>query len=210
MANVVNSIHISAPEIVIHNTNNNMAQTQPPSVPVHSFTPIMAESVSRPSTPIPPMIYTPKAVHVKHVEKESPQWGELNKVEDSHTLRKAKLDIDVKDLVKKIMNCVRVQSGDITAIPALVNDLHIHIDAFYSSENSEDMIFKKISESSDLEFIKIELKKKKITSYWGKCFKGNSETIEYKSCKVKPLNKPAEDICYAYMNKEVHKIFETL
>jgi hypothetical protein len=205
MANVVNSISISAPEIVINNTFTAPSPTQ-----VHSFIPIVAEPVSRPSTPIPPIIHTPKAVRVKHLEKESPQWGELNKVEDSHTLRKAKLDLDIKDLVNKIMKCVRIQSGDITAIPSLINDLHIHIDAFYSSENSEDMIFKKISESSDIEFIKIELKKKKITSYWGKCFKGNSETIEYKSCKVKPLNKPAEDICYAYMNKEVHKIFETL
>jgi len=203
MPEITNNITISQPAIVINNTNNNADKNK--------FTPI-EEPPIRPPTPNPIITYSPKPVYSKDLVKEPtvepPQWGELNKTEDSHILRKVKLDIDVKDLVSKIMKCVRVQGGDITVIPSLINDLHIHIDGFYSSEKSEDLIFKKISQSAELEFIKVELKKEKTSTFWGKCFSSNSEKILYKCCSVKPLNTAAEYVCYEYMNKEVHKMLD--
>jgi hypothetical protein len=202
MPEIINTITISQPEIVI----NNNAKT---------FAPI-EKAPKRPPTPNPIITYQPKPVYpekynadlVKGPIVEPPQWGELNKTEDSHTLRKVKLDVDVKDLVNKIMKCVRIQAGDATAIPSLINDLHIHIDGFYYSEKSEDLIFKKISQSSELEFIKVDLKKEKRSAIWGKCFNGNSEKVAYKCCSVKPLNTSAEYVCYEYMNKEVHKMLD--
>ena len=199
MPEITNNITISQPAIVINNTNKN------------KFTPIEVQP-SRPPTPNPIITYIPRPVYPKDLVKEPnaepPQWGELNKTEDSHTLRKVKLDIDVKDLVNKIMKCVRIQAGDVSTIPSLINDLHIHIDGFYSSEKSEDLIFKKISHSAELEFIKVELKKEKKLTIWGKCFRGNSENVSYKCCSVKPLNTAAEYVCYEYMNKEVHKMLD--
>jgi len=197
MSVITNNITISQPEITITNDN--------------SFVPIEVPR-RRPPTPNPIIAYSPKPIYGKHLANdptiEAPQWGELNRTEDSHTLRKIKLDIDIKDLVKKIMKCVRIQAGDVTAIPSLINDLHIHIDGFYYSEKSEDMIFKKISQSAELEFIKVELKKKKKSGIWGKCFQGNSEKVSYKCYSVKPLNTAAEYVCYEYMNKEVHKMLD--
>jgi len=202
MPDITNNITISQPSIVINNTNN---------TDKNKFIPIEAPT-RRPPTPSPIITYSPKAIYPKDLVKEPsvepPQWGELNKTEDSHTLHKVKLDIDVKDLVNKIMKCVRVQAGDMSVIPSLINDLHIHIDGFYSSEKSEDLIFKKISQSSELEFIKVELKKEKKSAIWGKCFNGNSEKVYYKCCSVKPLNTAAEYVCYEYMNKEVHKMLD--
>lgn len=203
MPEIKNNITISQPAIVINNTNNNTNKNK--------FIPIEVPP-QRPPTPNPIITYSPRPVYQKDLVKESrtepPQWGELNKTEDSHTLRKVKLDIDVKDLVNKIMKCVRIQAGDVSTIPSLINDLHIHIDGFYSSEKSEDLIFKKISHSAELEFIKVELKKEKKSAIWGKCFSGNSENIAYKCCSVKPLNTAAEYVCYEYMNKEVHKMLD--
>jgi hypothetical protein len=202
MPDITNNITISQPSIVINNTNN---------TDKNKFIPIEAPT-RRPPTPSPIITYSPKAIYPKDLVKEPsvepPQWGELNKTEDSHTLHKVKLDIDVKDLVNKIMKCVRVQAGDMSVIPSLINDLHIHIDGFYSSEKSEDLIFKKISQSAELEFIKVELKKEKKSAIWGKCFNGNSEKVYYKCCSVKPLNTAAEYVCYEYMNKEVHKMLD--
>ena len=203
MPEITNNITISQPAIVINNTNNNADKNK--------FTPIEAAPI-RPPTPNPIITYSPKPVYSKDLVKEPtvepPQWGELNKTEDSHTLRKVKLDVDVKDLVNKTMKCVRIHAGDVSTIPSLINDLHIHIDGFYSSEKSEDLIFKKISQSAELEFIKVELKKEKKSAIWGKCFQGNSEKVSYKCCSVKPLNTSAEYICYEYMNKEVHKMLD--
>jgi hypothetical protein len=184
MPEITNTITISQPDIVINNANTFIPIERPP---------------RRPPTPNPIITYNPKAIYpkdlVKEPSSEPPQWGELNKTEDSHTLRKVKLDVDVKDLVNKIMKCVKVQAGDMSVIPSLINDLHIHIDGFYSSEKSEDLIFKKISQSAELEFIKVELKKEKKSAIWGKCFNANSEKVYYKCCSVKPLNTSAEYVC---------------
>lgn len=197
MSEIKNNITISQPEITINNNN--------------TFVPIEAPR-RRPPTPNPIITYSPKPVYSKYLVKEpgieAPQWGEVNKTEDSHTLRKVKLDLDIKDLVNKIIKCVRVHAGDVTAAISLINDLHIHIDGFYYSEKSEDLIFKKIGQSAELEFIKVELKKEKKSTIWNRCFQGNSETVLYKCCSIKPLNTSAEYVCYEYMNKEVHRMLD--
>ena len=70
-------------------------------------------------------------------------------------------------------------------------------------------ILEKIKENEDksLLFLKIDLTKKRIRSFFGGCFTGRKEKIDYEYSLLKPLNKVSELACYSYMNDEVDKLF---
>jgi len=205
-----NNVTVQQPSIVITNNTmnaNNNNRVVPNDLKVVPIKPLFVPDSDdytfqpiRPPTPPPPSI-------------EKPQWDSCEGTRDFKVIREFKLDIDVKELTDKIITAIRVNSGDLTALPTLLNKLHVKIHALFSSEQSKDVVFERLvvkdkeTEQEYQTFVKIVLEKENIRSLLGSCFNGRQEKMYHEHILLKPLNKAAELACHSYMNDEVEKLF---
>jgi predicted HicB family RNase H-like nuclease len=142
------------------------------------------------------------------IKMEDPQWETMEEKQESKILREFKLERDIKEFVGTIISLDSLRTSENKSLEDLEKKLHLKINMFFSSEKEMATIFQKIkgNEDASLLFLKIDFTKKRVRSFFGECFNGRQEKIDYQYSLLKPLNKVTELACYSYMNDEVEKL----